>query len=112
MSKGPIVILSGPQDPRALENIPVQPRRGELDVPCPTCDGRGQYNVELHPHGRSKRNACADCHGEGWIETTGDATAMFDIILVGGQPQWVRRFVPIDNSHLHPAARPLVRPRN
>ena len=110
MSRGPIVVLSGPRDPRALENIPVQPRRGELDVPCPTCDGRGQYNVELHPHGRSKRNACADCVGEGWIETTGDATAMFDIISVGGQPQWVRRYVPLDNHHLFPD-RPLVRPR-
>jgi hypothetical protein len=23
-------------------------------------------------------------------------------VLVNGQPQWVTRYVPIDNSHLHP----------
>jgi hypothetical protein len=101
MSHGPVVFLSGPQDPRALEGIPVRGRHGDLDVPCPTCKGRGQYNVELHPHGRSKREVCPDCRGDGWIETTGDATAIPDIVLVNGQPQWVTRYVPIDNSHLH-----------
>lgn len=105
MSHGPIIVLSGPDDPRALEGIPPQPRRRELDVPCPTCQGRGQYNVELHPHGRSKREPCPDCHGEGWIETSGDATPVFDIGLVDGQPQWVTRYAPIDQRHLHPQAR-------
>jgi hypothetical protein len=102
MSHGPVIVLSGPQDPRAHEGIPVQARRGDLDLPCPTCQGRGQYNVELHPHGRSKREVCADCRGDGWIETSGDATAVPDIVLVNGQPQWVTRYVPIDNSHLSP----------
>lgn len=104
MSHGPVIVLSGPQDPRAHEGIPVQARRGDLDLPCPTCQGRGQYNVELHPHGRSKREVCADCRGDGWIETSGDATAVPDIVLVNGQPQWVTRYVPIDNSHLSPNA--------
>ena len=104
MSHGPVIVLSGPQDPRAHEGIPVQPRRGDLDVPCPTCHGRGQYNVELHPHGRSKREVCADCRGDGWIETTGDATAVSDIVMVDGHPQWVTRYVAIDNSHLSPTA--------
>jgi hypothetical protein len=104
MSHGPIIVLSGPQDPRAYEGIPVQPRRGDLDLPCPTCKGRGQYNVELHPHGRSKREVCADCRGDGWIETSGDATAVSDIVMVNGHPQWVTRYVPIDNSHLSPGA--------
>jgi hypothetical protein len=104
MSHGPVIVLSGPQDPRAHEGIPVQPRRGDLDVPCPTCHGRGQYNVELHPHGRSKREVCADCRGDGWIETTGDATAVSDIVMVDGHPQWVTRYVTIDNSHLSPTA--------
>jgi len=89
----------------------VQPRRGNLDAPCPSCKGRGQYNIELHPHGRSKREACPDCGGEGWIETSGDATAVFDIILVNGQPQWTTRYVPIDNSHLAPGTRPVSRRR-
>jgi len=105
MSHGPVTILSGPQDPRAHEGIPVQPRRGDLDVLCPTCKGRGQYNVELHPHGRSKREACHDCMGQGWIETTGDAVPIHDIVLVNGQPQWVTRHEMIDNRHLHPKAR-------
>jgi hypothetical protein len=104
MSHGPIIVLSGPQDPRAYEGIPVQPRRGDLDLPCPTCKGRGQYNVELHPHGRSKREVCPDCRGDGWIETSGDATAVADIVMVDGHPQWVTRYVPIDNRHLSPAA--------
>lgn len=105
MSHGPIAILTGPHDPRALEGIPVQPRRGDLDVPCPTCQGRGQYNTELHPHGRSKRQPCPDCHGHGWIETTGDAVPMVDIVCVDGQAQWVTRYVQADNRHLWPTAR-------
>lgn len=105
MSHGPIAILTGPQDPRALEGIPVQPRRGDLDVPCPTCAGRGQYNTELHPHGRSKRQPCPDCHGHGWIEVSGDAMPVVDIVCVNGQPQWVTRYAPIDNSHLWPRSR-------
>jgi hypothetical protein len=105
MSHGPVIVLSGPHDPRALEGIPLQPRRGDLDVPCPTCKGRGQYNVELHPHGRSKREPCPDCGGAGWIETTGDLTAVSDIEMVDGQPRWVTRYVAVDNSHLHPGAR-------
>lgn len=105
MSHGPIIVLNGPHDPRALEGIPVQERRGELDVPCPTCLGRGQYNVELHPHGRSKREPCPDCHGSGWIETSGGATALHDISVIDGQPQWVTRYAPIDQGQLHPTAR-------
>lgn len=105
MSHGPIVVLNGLQDPRALEGIPVRARRGKLDVICPTCKGRGQYNVELHPHGRSKREVCPDCRGDGWIETSGDPTEIPDISMVNGQPQWVTRQVPIDNSHLHPTAK-------
>jgi hypothetical protein len=50
--------------------------------------------------GRSKREVCPDCRGDGWIETSGDATAVQDIVMVNGQPQWVTRYVPIDNSHL------------
>lgn len=105
MGHGPIIVLSGPQDPRALEGIPVQQRRGDLDVHCPTCQGRGQYNVELHPHGRSKREACRDCHGDGWIETSGDPVAIIDIELVDGRPRWVTRHEFVDTRHLHPAAR-------
>lgn len=105
MGHGPVVVLSGPQDPRALEGIPVQKRHGELDMPCPTCKGRGQYNTELHPHGRSKRQQCPDCHGHGWIETTGDPVPMLDIVLVNGQPQWVNNGVLVDNRHLHARAK-------
>lgn len=108
MSHGPIVVLSGPQDPRAHEGIPVQPRRGDLDTPCPSCKGRGQYNVELHPHGRSKREPCPDCHGEGWIETSGDLTPVLDIECVDGVAQWVTRYEAKDNSHLHPGALPVA----
>ena len=107
MSHGAITVLSGPQDPRAHEGIPVQSRRGNLDVPCPACKGRGQYNVELHPHGRSKREACPECGGEGWIETSGDAIAIFDIVLVDGQPQWITRYVPFDARQPTQAAGPL-----
>ena len=100
MGHGPIIVIDGPGEPGALDGIPVQERHRELDRICPTCQGRGQWNRELHPHGRSKREPCADCMGEGWIETTGDATAIFDIVRVNGQPQWVTRYAPINNNHL------------
>jgi hypothetical protein len=39
MSHGPVIFLSGPQDPRALEGIPVRARHGALDLPCPKLQG-------------------------------------------------------------------------
>lgn len=107
MAHGPIHILSGPADARAHEGIPAQPRRRLLDVACPTCLARGQYNTELHPHGRSKREACPDCGGEGWLETSGDLTEVFDIVAVDGQAQWVTRYVAIDNQRLYAGALPV-----
>lgn len=111
MAHGPIHILSGQADERAHEGIPSQPRRRHLDIACPTCLGRGQYNIELHPHGRSKREPCPDCGGEGWLETSGDMTQVFDIVTVDGCAQWVVRYVAIDNRHLHAGAQPVDQQR-
>jgi hypothetical protein len=102
-----IVHCDGPHHPRALEGIPVQPRRGDLDTICPTCQGRGQWNREIHGHGRSKREPCPTCHGDGWLETSGDATPIPDIVVVNGHAQWTVRYVHLDHGDL--ADRNLVR---
>jgi hypothetical protein len=106
-----ITICDGPHHPQALDGIPVQPRRGDLDIACPACQGRGQWNRELHPHGRSKREPCADCLGEGWLETSGDATPITDIILVDGKAQWILRYAPIDHGPIQPGARTIITAR-
>jgi hypothetical protein len=91
-----IVECSGPDAPHALDGIPVQLRRGELDAPCPECRGHGQWNtqIDLVSH-RSIRACCVACGGHGWIETGNDPVATHDIKRgADGRPQWVVRLNP------------------
>jgi len=92
-----IVYPLGPDAPHAFDIIPLQPRNGMLDAPCPVCQGHGQWNTEIDLVSfRCKRAICDLCLGAGWIETGGDPIAIADITLSpDGHPQWVTRHVPI-----------------
>ena len=94
-----IITCSTPQDPHALDGIPVQPRSGDFDVVCPVCAGHGQWNYELDlvSH-RSKRCLCPKCDGRGWIETGDDMVPSHDIEMSeDGYPMWVTRLEPSDD---------------
>ncbi|MBN8500673.1 MAG: hypothetical protein J0M19_05935 [Sphingomonadales bacterium] len=88
-----IVTCTGPGDPHALDGIAVLPRTGQLDAPCPHCQGRGQWNREFDlVSQRSKRCLCHACDGHGWIETGTDPVACHDTELSEtGQARWVTR---------------------
>ena len=94
-----IVTCSGPGDPHALDGIPLQPRRGELDKPCPLCRAHGQWNSEFDlASQRSKRCICPKCDGRGWIETGDDPVPTPDVSLSPeGRPEWVTRLSPSDD---------------
>lgn len=94
-----IVECSGPQDPHALDGIPVLPRAGDLDRACPLCLGHGQWNREYDlASQRSKRALCPKCDGRGWIETGDDLVGSHDVALSpDGYPDWVIRFDPSDD---------------
>ncbi|WP_088310942.1 hypothetical protein [Novosphingobium sp. B 225] len=94
-----IVLCSGPHDPHAFDGITIQPRRGDLDRPCPLCLGRGQWNREFDlASQRSKRCLCDKCDGRGWIETGDDLVPSPDVELSPeGQPRWVTRYAPSDD---------------
>jgi hypothetical protein len=94
-----IVHCTGPDDAHAFDHIPVQMRRGDLDVACSLCAGRGQWNVEIDliSH-RSKRHTCNQCDGRGWIETGDDPVPSHDIIRhADGHPQWTVRMDTSDD---------------
>ena len=109
--KHDIMLIDGPHHPNAFDCVAVQPRRGDFDVKCPVCKGHGQWNVELHHHFRSKRETCPTCLGEGWLET-GGATPVPDIVLgEHGQPMWIIRYIPLDNSEHCVGDRCLIKPQ-
>jgi len=91
-----IVYPSGPEDDHAFDIIPLCPRNGALDAPCPTCKQHGQWNTEIDLVSfRSKRVMCYQCYGHGWIETGDDPVAYPDIIMTPeGYPKWITRYVP------------------
>jgi hypothetical protein len=91
-----IVRPLGPDAPYGLDNIPMLPRNGALDLPCPVCHQRGQWNTELDLVSfRCKRQACDTCLGAGWIETGNDARLVPDIIMTPeGYPKWILRAIP------------------
>jgi hypothetical protein len=91
-----IVYPSGPDSPHAFDNVPLQPRSGRLDAPCPLCKGHGQWNSEIDLVSfRCTRVICNHCLGEGWVETGSDPIAVFDIVMTPeGHPQWITRYVP------------------
>lgn len=93
-----IVACCGPDDPLAFHGIPARPRWGDLDVVCPTCQGRGQWNRELDlASQRSKRTFCDTCDGRGWLETGHDMLTSPDIEMTPeGYPRWVTRLDPPD----------------
>ncbi len=90
-----IVHCTGPDDPHALDHIPVRPCSGTLDALCAVCHGRGAWNTELDliSH-RSKRACCVACHGSGWVETGSDPVAVHEITLSPeGHPRWGTRHI-------------------
>ncbi len=91
-----IVHCSGPDDPHALDIVPLQPRNGALDAQCPMCHGHGQWNTEIDLVSfRCKRAICPRCLGAGWVETGNDPVGYPDIELTPeGYPRWVTRYVP------------------
>jgi hypothetical protein len=92
---GPVLTCQGPDDPPALDDIPVRAREGNLDAICPTCHGRGQWNREIYGQGRTIRHGCDQGMGLGWLETGDDAIAVPDIILgPNGGPKWITRLIP------------------
>jgi len=94
-----IVLCDGPDSPHALDIVPLQPRKGELDAKCPRCHGHGEWNVEIDLVSfRCKRAICDRCGGAGWIETGTDPVGFPDIERSPeGYPQWVVNFVPRDD---------------
>ena len=94
-----IITCTGPQDPHALDGIPVLPRSGDLDRVCPICHGRGQWNSEFDlASQRSKRRICDKCDGRGWIETGDDLVPSHHVELSPqGYPMWVTRLDPSDD---------------
>lgn len=94
-----IVYPAGPGAPHAFDIIPLKPRNGTLDAPCPTCMGYGEWNTEIDLVSfRCKRAICADCLGAGWVETGKDPISVADIDRAhGGDPRWVTRFLPPDD---------------
>ncbi len=94
-----IVHCSSPTDPHAFHGIPLQPRKGDLDVKCPVCAGHGQWNIEIDlVSQRCKRAVCDKCDGRGWIETGDDLVPSHDIHMSDkGYPMWVTRLDPSDD---------------
>ena len=91
-----IVCPTGPNAPHAFDNIPLLPRNGALDAPCPICKQHGQWNAEIDLISfRCKRAICDTCYGSGWIETGDDARLIPDIIMTPeGYPKWILRAIP------------------
>jgi len=96
-----IVYCDGPHSPHAFDVVPLQPRRGSLDAICPVCQGRGQWNTEIDLVSfRSKRTACDQCHGAGWVETGSDPVGVPDIeVSPEGYPRWTLRYEPPHKSY-------------
>ena len=90
-----VVFPQGPDSPHAFDIVPLQPRSGKLDAPCPICHGHGQWNAEIDLNSfRCRRKICDRCLGAGWVETGIDPIAVADIVLSpDGQPQWVTRYI-------------------
>jgi hypothetical protein len=90
-----VIYCTGPDSPHAFDIVPLQPRNGALDAPCPVCRGHGQWNVELDLVSfRCKREICDLCLGAGWIESGTDPVAVPDIVMTrDGHPQWTVRYV-------------------
>jgi len=110
---GEIVTCGGPDSPHAFDIVPVQPRNGALDAPCPICKGHGQWNTELDLVSfRCKRAICDYCSGNGWVETGEDPIGLPDIILAPeGYPKWITRFVAKgDLAHIDLKGALLIRP--
>ena len=109
MAHEAIKLEGGPNDPHAYDNISTKYRPGDFDEVCPTCQGHGYWNIELHGHGRVKTAGCDHCLGNGWLETNG-ATPIPDIIRgPTGEPMWITRWVPLDQKHYEPVDRPLIK---
>lgn len=92
---GKPVEVEGPDSPHAFDIVPLQPRNGALDAPCPICKGHGEWNSEIDLVSfRCKRTICDHCYGNGWIETGEDPIGLPDIVMTPeGHPRWVTRYV-------------------
>lgn len=87
----------GPGSPHAFDMVPLQPRNGTLDIPCPVCRGHGQWNTEIDLASfRCQRAICGHCLGAGWVESGDDLIGLPDIVLSpDGHPQWTTRYVSV-----------------
>lgn len=95
-----LVVCEGPDSPHAFDIVPLQPRNGTLDAPCPICKGHGQWNAEIDLVSfRCRREPCGHCHGAGWIETGDDPIAFPDIVMAPeGYPKWIVAYLPRDGA--------------
>ncbi|GAA0305432.1 hypothetical protein GCM10009087_14160 [Sphingomonas oligophenolica] len=92
-----VVSCTGPESQHAFDNVPLQPRNGTLDAPCPVCKGHGQWNTQIDLVSfRCSRTICDRCSGAGWVETGRDPIAVPDIELnPEGRPQWIIRHTAV-----------------
>jgi len=106
-----VVYCIGPDSPHAFDIVPLQPRNGALDAPCPICRGHGQWNTQIDLVSmRCMRAICDTCFGAGWIETGDDLIDLPDIILTPeGHPKWITRQVSSQRlAEQGPSAAPLI----
>jgi len=90
----PPLMIAGPDEPHALDNIPIRMRPDHADVTCEHCRGRGAWNELLHLDSMRCRLAiCPECDGHGWKAR--DGTRMIsDVVMRNGHAAWIRRHVP------------------
>jgi len=90
-----VIYCMGPDSPHAFDNVPLLPRNGALDAPCPVCKAHGQWNSQIDLVSfRCARTICGHCLGAGWVETGIDLIALPDIVLTpDGHPQWITRYI-------------------
>ncbi len=90
----PPIMISGPDQPHALDNVPVRARPDHGDVVCSHCQGRGAWNEMLHLDSfRCRLAICGECDGHGWKASDGSRTVS-DIAIRDGLPAWTTRRIP------------------
>lgn len=90
-SNVPPLMITGPDQPHALDNLPIRTRPEHADMQCDHCHGRGAWNEMLHLDSfRCRLAICGSCDGHGWRSTDGSRT-ISDIVVRDGSPAWIQR---------------------